>query len=70
MVNVNLNIVYTDGGSTNQTDVWFIRIPKNNDGTYRTCYGMAGDDVTLESISLESYTPLSDDTTIYEVTAF
>lgn len=66
-VNIFLNIIYTDGITANQEDTWVISVPKGTQNSYRTCYGMSGDNVEISSISLDSYTPMSDDTTNYKI---
>lgn len=65
-VSVFLNITYSSGG-VNQEDMWLISIPLGTESSYRTCYGMSGDDVEILKISLDGFTPEQDATTIYEV---
>ena len=65
-VNVFLNITYSDGMG-NQEDIWLITIPKGTESSYRTCYGMGGDEIEIMSASLDDFSPSQDDTTIYDV---
>lgn len=65
-INVFLNITYSAGG-INQEDMWLISIPSGTESSYRTCYGMSGDEVTILTISLEDFSPSQDTNTTYNV---